>query len=87
MELDVALATIENRKEISPRLLFYKVRTLYELKRYEEAAKILDVYWAFWQDDKELRQGYAYYSERIREKLEAESADKRMQPDGTPRRR
>ncbi len=82
VEFDVVLAAIENREEISPRILFYKARTLYELKRYEEAAKILDVYWAFWQDDEKLRQGYEYYSERIKKRLEAESANKRTQTDG-----
>lgn len=85
VEFDILLTASENRKEISPRMLFYKVRTLYELKQYKEAAKILDAYWAFWQNDKELRKGYEYYSEKIGKKLE--SASNRKQTDGAPRHR
>lgn len=54
-QFDHALRMTEARHEMVPQLLFYKAVTLNELGRCPEAKRIVDVYWALWQDDETLK--------------------------------
>jgi tetratricopeptide (TPR) repeat protein len=73
-QFDAAISLAEKRESIVPRMLFYKARTLYHLKRYAEAKKILEVYWAFWQDDDELKNSYEKLYPAILSKLSDETS-------------
>lgn len=57
-QFDHALALADARQELAPRLLFYKARALHELGKCADAKRILEAYWAFWQDDTKLKAQY-----------------------------
>ena len=69
-----ALATFEKTIKlldedgrISAQILMYKARTLFALKRMFECRRLLEVYWAFWQDDEQLKRSYEWHWERVKE--------------------
>jgi tetratricopeptide (TPR) repeat protein len=64
---------IEKDDRISPQVVMYKARALFDLDRKPECKKILGAYWAFWQDDEKLKGVYEWYWDRVKD-----------EPDPTP---
>lgn len=50
---------------VSPYMHMLHARILYELGRYQESKRILEVYWAFWQGNDKLKPLYDYYYPRV----------------------
>ena len=62
---DRAIQLADEKHEIRPWMLMFKARTFFELHRYNECRHILDVFWAFWQGDPELKKLYDWYYPRV----------------------
>jgi tetratricopeptide (TPR) repeat protein len=60
VQFERALEIAAARDTMLPGMLMYKARALHDLGRDIEAKKILDVYWALWQDSKKLQGLYEY---------------------------
>ncbi len=82
-----AIALAEKDGSISPNLLMCKARALFALDRKYETKRILEVYWAFWQDETDLEELYDWYWERVKNELPSKTAGKakdRTDPPATP---
>ena len=53
--LEQAIDIATGNNSIAPSVLMLKARSLYDLDRKYECKRILEVYWAFWQYDEELK--------------------------------
>lgn len=78
--IDKALALAEKRDSISAQMLMLKARSLYDLERFEESNKILEVYWGFWQGDDELLKLYNWYYPQTLERIKEKNANQKLQP-------
>src|ERR1041385_6143533 len=56
----------KHKDEISPKMLMLKARVLYALNRKWECKRILEIYWAFWQNRPELKEHYEWYYPKVK---------------------
>ena len=63
--LERVIDIAKENNSIAPSILMLKARALYDLDRKYECKRILEIYWAFWQDDEELKKRYEWYFPRV----------------------
>lgn len=68
--IDRAIELASEKKEIRPKMMMLRARTLYHLHRPGECKRVLEVYWAFWQDNPELMKLYDWYYPRVKDSKE-----------------
>lgn len=66
---------------IAPSILMLKARALYDLNRKYECKRILEIYWAFWQDDGELKKSYEWYYPKVKDTKEPANGEQKNPPD------
>jgi tetratricopeptide (TPR) repeat protein len=71
-QFDSSIDLAAKKGSIVPGMLFYKARALHDLGRNAEARKILDTYWAFFQDGGDLQRQYDIVYPQIVKELEGE---------------
>ena len=85
---DKAIVVAGKDGSISPSLLMYKARALFALKRKYECKRILEVYWAFWQDEGKLEELYDWYWDKVKNELPPKTKNSEQdgaeQPATTP---
>jgi tetratricopeptide (TPR) repeat protein len=69
-QFDASIDLAAKKGSIVPGMLFYKARALHDLGRNAEARKILDTYWAFFQDGGDLQRQYEIIYPQIVKELE-----------------
>lgn len=74
--IERAIALAGEQKEIRPKMVMLKARTLYELNRHWECRRVLEAYWAFWQDSPELKELYDWYYPRVQDAKEESGANR-----------
>ncbi len=79
-QFDRAIDLASKDGSIIPQILFMKAEALHELKRDAEAKKILDDYWAFWQDGGKLQQRYKVLYPQVIEGLKKQGAPSNQTP-------
>jgi tetratricopeptide (TPR) repeat protein len=63
--IDRAIDLADQKGEIRPKMMMLRARSLYELQRYWECKRVLEAYWAFWQDNPELKKLYEWYYPKV----------------------
>ena len=77
--LEQAIDLASESDEIAPSILMLKARALYDLDRKYECKRILEIYWAFWQNDEELKKLYEWYYPRVKEMKEPTNGEQHAQ--------
>ncbi|WP_395740594.1 tetratricopeptide repeat protein [Prosthecobacter sp.] len=65
--IDRAIELATEEKNIRTGVIMLRARTLYELDRKWECRKVLEAYWAFWQDNPELKKLYDWYYPKVQD--------------------
>ena len=80
--IDRAIELASEKKEIRPKMVMLRARTLYELDRQWECKRVLEAYWAFWQDSPALKKLYDWYYPRVVDAKEQKEADPTPEANG-----
>jgi predicted Zn-dependent protease len=73
--IDRAIELATEKEGIRPKMVMLRARTLYELNRPWECKRVLEAYWAFWQDSPELKKLYEWYYPRVKDAHEKKEAN------------
>ena len=73
--IDRAMDLADQKKAIRPKMVMLRARTLYELHRSWECKRVLEAYWAFWQDSPELKKLYEWYYPKVKDAKEQKEAN------------
>jgi tetratricopeptide (TPR) repeat protein len=73
--IDRAIELATEKEDIRPKMVMLRARTLYELNRQWECKRVLEAYWAFWQDSPELKKLYEWYYPRVKDAKEPKEAN------------
>ncbi len=79
--IERAIEIAQEKKEVSPKMLMLKARSLYKLDRNWECRRILEIYSAFWQDKPELKSLYDSYYPRVKDAEEPKKANQPAAPN------
>lgn len=78
--IERAIALAEQKEEIRPKMLMLRARSLYALDRHWECKRVLEVYWAFWQNSPELKRAYEGYYPKVKDAKEPKEANQPQPP-------